>query len=115
MPKFEVGQTVVLFAGGRRSGAEQHEVVKVGRSLVYIKLWGRERGFRMEDGRDSQHTSSTPGAAMYIRTLEQVAEREERINIVGRLKALGVESSGYGDFKYSNETLLKVIAILEED
>ncbi|ALJ19543.1 beta barrel domain-containing protein [Microbacterium sp. No. 7] len=114
MSKFEVGQEVILVEGfGQRSPVEV-EVVKVGRTLVYIKHHGQEKAFYQKDGVERR----SPNAVGYgdrVYTLEQWADRERRAAAIKRLSDLAVVPLAYSPWRCSTDALEQVIAVLEAD
>lgn len=109
MSDWHVGQKVILAPG--HGSREEVEIVKVGRSLVSVLHYGRERTFRMSDGRDSKHTSSTPGVAARIITSAQAAAQERQAAAQKRLTDHGVRLPT----SFTVETAEAVLALLDSE
>lgn len=108
MSKFEVGQMVWHSSNRKRVLVP---VTRVGRKLVYIEEFGRERAFRIEDG---SFNGQQYGAGEWIATEADVALSDDRQALVARLADLGVTSTGFGGFKLGNETLAAMVKVIEE-
>lgn len=78
-----VGQQVNHFSHGRGT-CHPAEVVKVGRTLVYVKVYGRETPFRMDSGQASKDFGGR------IERPEDTAHREAHKAARERLSATGL-------------------------
>lgn len=109
MNKFEIGQCVWLYDINSRSGPIEVEVIKVGRTLVTVKYFGRPIQFRIENGywsdRDFPHHK-------YIRTAEERDAKDRRNNVESALHKAGVRWNHEREM-YSTEQLEAVLAVLK--
>lgn len=114
MTEYHVGQKVILFSGQPKDSGSEVEITRVGRSVVGIELYGRERTFRMSDGYDSKHTDNTPGPPSYILTLEEQAAAVRRSQAKHELMELGFTPRYYAGWDYPTELLEKIIELVKE-
>ncbi|MFE0472435.1 hypothetical protein ACFW2V_12560 [Streptomyces sp. NPDC058947] len=103
------GSTVVVFTS---HGREEHEVVKIGTSRIYLMRHNREEPF---DIATRQHVGSTVGRIPHFRTRTEVVAADRRRDLMIRLRKLGIQSvdGALRDLKqYPDEALEEVIAVL---
>lgn len=80
----KVGDEVVYHGSHE---AKRVTVTRVGRSLFDVEINGRDWSFRLKDGITNDAYN---GTAPYVRTLEQEAELDHRLQIEEELKKTGV-------------------------
>lgn len=110
MPEFHVGQTVIVGGVNMHNRMHEAEVVKVGRTLVYIEEYGRPVAYRIETGVRNDAYGHT-----WIRTKERVRADLERSTVIARLRDLGLGPAGFGALRYSTEILNSVCDLLEKN
>lgn len=107
----KVGDTVLMVEDRREP--QEFEVVRVGRTIVYVMQYGREVGFRKDTGLDAKHYA---GAGTYLYTKEAWADRQIRAEQRQRLRELGFEARFGGQAaSYSAAAIAAVIEVLERD
>lgn len=84
---FQVGETVVMT--DVNVGPKEVTVVKVGRKLLQVKLWGQWKPFRMDQPGD--RPSNDDYQHQSILTLEEVAYRKKVRDAAAALKAAGIQ------------------------
>lgn len=110
MPEFHVGQTVIVGGVNMRDRTYEAEVVKVGRTLVYIEEYGRPTAYRIDTGVRNDAYGHT-----WIKTKEQAQDDADRTAAISRLRDLGLGPSGFGTLRYPTETLNSVCDLLEKN
>lgn len=114
----KVGDTLLLFPSHRsRQGGVLVEVVKVGRTLVYVDTPNARHprrnpdAYRMDTGcRNDEYGHS------YVMTHEQVAEQERRTAALAEVKALGLEPVSFtAGYRLTSEQLLAVAEALRSN
>jgi hypothetical protein len=110
MNEFHVGQKVIVAGVNMQNKTHEAEVVKVGRTLVYIEEYGRQAVYRIDTGVRNDQYGHT-----WIRTKEQFQADSERAAAIVRLRDLGLVSAGYGALRCTTETLNSVCDLLEKD
>lgn len=106
-PKYTVGQEVWLVNSRRR---DRVTVSKVGRTLVYIKQYGRDVAFRMDSGYEN-----TDIAARHIMTDADLEAADRRAAVDQRLRDAGLRCDYSTLRRYSVETWEKIADLLEGD
>lgn len=106
MPKYEVGQAVIMTNAYGRAGFTEGVVSRVARKYVSVGHGHNERKFDIETG--SEPRGGYMGGAIY--SLEAWAERERQNAGYVRLRELGFDSR---QRSYSAATIAEVIAVLE--
>lgn len=93
-----------------RSGREprREEVTRVGRKLVYVKEYGREYSYRLEDGTRNDNYGHS-----HIWTEDEWTERERRVNVTTALREAGLETVGYS-WKFDTHTLEEILAVVSK-
>lgn len=99
--KWYVGQVVVV--SGRYGGRIQTKISKVARKYVYTDATGNTP-FSIATGRE-ERTVYTP-AQLY--TTEEWAKREERSDVLQRLREAGITFAGYGSPPFPTATLQRL-------
>jgi hypothetical protein len=89
---FEVGQEVYIQSDYRNYG-RRVPIVRMGRSLFYVTIYGREVAFRIEDGYE-RTTASSIGSPDRAMTAEMVEAEERQKTAVSNLMGVGVRFSG---------------------
>lgn len=110
MPKYEIGQTVIMTNSHGRPGRSEGVVTNVARKYVTVGTGYSARKFDKETG--AEPMGGYMGGSIY--SIEEWAERERKAAARARLKDLGLEPSGYGNVdRYSPDTIEAVVALLE--
>ncbi|ONK10349.1 hypothetical protein [Streptomyces sp. MP131-18] len=99
----KVGDTLLLRDGPK---LDEVTVVKVGRTLVHVRKYGRPMPFRMSDGGLNERMF---GYGMWLTTPEIEAERERAAALEDRLKEFGIALR----FGYSKPSTAKLEALLK--
>lgn len=111
--KFQPGQKVMVSHPYERKGeGVEREVVRVGRTLVYVRgAWGgSEIAYYIETGQERTEFS---GGRVW--TLEEWAERAERAELVKRLREGPLKDTYSHPFNQIDiDKLRRIVAILEE-
>lgn len=111
-PKYTVGQEVWLVEP--RRPIQLVPVTKVGRTLVTVEHYGRDRQFRIDTG---IQTGTIYGIGVCIRTQDEQVESERRAAALKALRAAHVEFElGYErSFDTSTIAALAIVANPPED
>lgn len=88
MADLKPGDEVRVFTNGPYAPSDPGEVVKIGRKLVTVRVYGRDEQFRLDD---QCWTGRQTGYGMFFRTLEQVAAEQRAERARGVLEAAGLE------------------------
>ena len=110
----QVGQSVWVYngQGGRHRDVYRAEIIKRGTKLLTIERHGRERTFKIEDGKDSKHTSRTPGPASYLMTESQVAANNAVTEAIETIRSVGLEFKL--GFTWPNARIIKLATLIKE-
>jgi hypothetical protein len=103
-PKFQVGQKVIVTH--RERSAFEAEVMKVGRTLVYVS----DLVFYAEDGRQKRHPNAG-GYAHQILTPEQYAEQQERVRLRLALREAGIQFLDFDGRSFTTSQLQRLLEV----
>lgn len=104
----KVGDEVVLRDVNRREPATVR-VTRIGRKLIYVRHYGRELAFRLEDGVANDRYGHAS-----LRTHEEEQACVERDYLITELRRHGVEVTGLLARGLTNDQLGRILAIAEE-
>ena len=104
----QIGESLWLCNGqmGRHRGDRIVQVTKRGRSLLTINQYGRDCTYRMEDGRDSKHTSRTPGPPSFLYTEAQRLHSERMVEADQLAGELGIRRESR---KMSDDVWIRIV------
>ena len=108
MGKYNVGDTAILI-GLNMKGPEEVPVVRVGRTNVYIEIYGREMAFGIEYGDEKGNYCHH-----MLYTVEGWAEKQRRDDLTNRLHKYGLSSS-YTARDFTTEVLQKLVDVLDRE
>jgi hypothetical protein len=108
---FPLGTEVIVTNGNYPKQRRTATISKVGRTNVYIEIYGRMTGFRKDTGVEVRG-NNVGGLPFVIRTQEMFDADERRAGLYKQARMLGF---GHTMPKYSEETLLAVIDLLKAD
>jgi len=113
MTNWYEGQKVIYRADPKSNSTQEGAVVKVGRTLVHVKIWEGHKPVTFYKDTGTQ-SGEVYGWAASITTPELEAERDRRQAAVDALFVAGIVPAGYGKFPQTTETLEQIVELLEK-